>query len=196
MQLHHRTGWIELICGCMFSGKSEELIRRVKRAKIARVRYQVFKPVLDDRYHVTDVYSHDGRFVESIAVPDSATLYSEINPDTELVAVDEVQFFDKGIIDVSEKLANRGIRVILAGLDLDFRGEPFGPMPELLTLAEYTTKLHAICTRCGSPATRTQRLIDGKPAHYNDPVIMVGSAETYEARCRHCHELPGKPQLT
>ncbi|WP_019121060.1 thymidine kinase [Brevibacillus massiliensis] len=189
-----QNGWIELISGCMFSGKSEELIRRIKRAKIAKLRVQVFKPVIDDRYHAMAVVSHNGGMEEALAVHDARELWEAILPDTEVVAIDEVQFFDQEIVGVCQKLADRGVRVICAGLDQDFRGEPFGVTPELLALAEYTTKLHAICVSCGSPATRTQRLIDGRPADYNDPVIMVGTAEKYEARCRHCHEVPGKPE--
>ncbi len=193
MYFMNQNGWIEVISGCMFSGKSEELIRRIKRAKIAKLRVQVFKPIIDDRYHAMAVVSHNGVMEEAVAVRDSAEIWNAVLPDTEVVAIDEIQFFDEGIIDVCQRLANRGVRIICAGLDQDFRGEPFGVTPALLALAEFTTKLHAICVSCGSPATRTQRLIDGQPAHYHDPVIMVGTAESYEARCRHCHVVPGKP---
>lgn len=190
-----QSGWIEVICGCMFSGKSEELIRRIKRAKIAKMDVQVYKPKLDDRYHERAVVSHNGVMEEAIPVEHSREILALLRPETEVVAIDEVQFFDEGIIAVCEELAARGIRVICAGLDQDFRGEPFGVTPKLLALAEYVTKLEAICVSCGSPATRTQRLINGVPAHYNDPVIMVGTSESYESRCRHCHEVPGKPAV-
>ncbi|MBO8165331.1 MAG: thymidine kinase [Brevibacillus sp.] len=194
MLFMNRKGWLEVVCGCMFSGKSEELIRRVRRAKYGKLRTQVFKPLLDDRYHAMAVVSHNGTTEDAVAVAHSCDVWKAVRPDTDVVAIDEVQFFDDGIVDVAEALANRGVRVICAGLDLDFRGEPFGATPTLLAKAEFTTKLHAICVVCGSPATRTQRLIEGKPAHYHDPVILVGTAESYEARCRHCHEVPGKPR--
>lgn len=186
------TGWIELITGSMYCGKSEELIRRIKRAKIAKQKVQVFKPVIDVRYHKTNVVSHDGSQEEAIPVDCPDELVRRVNPDTDVVAIDEVQFFDERIADICELLADRGIRVILAGLDRDFRGEPFGPIPKIMALAEYVDKLHAICVVCGNPASRTQRLIDGKPAQYHDPVILVGAREVYEARCRKCHQVPGK----
>ncbi|UFJ40195.1 thymidine kinase [Brevibacillus humidisoli] len=188
-------GWIEVICGCMFSGKSEELIRRIRRAKYGKLRTQVFKPLIDDRYHAMAVVSHNGTMEDAIAVKHSRDIWNAVGSDTDVVAIDEVQFFDSGIVEVAEALADQGIRVMCAGLDLDFRGEPFGSTPTLLALAEFATKLHAICMVCGNPATRTQRLIDGKPAHYHDPIIMVGTSESYQARCRHCHEVPGKPRL-
>lgn len=186
------TGWIELITGSMYCGKSEELIRRITRAKIAKQKVQVFKPVIDDRYHQTNVVSHSGAQEEAIPVdcPDEVT--RRLSPDTDVVAIDEVQFFDDRIADICEQLADQGVRVILAGLDCDFRGEPFGPIPKIMALAEYVDKLHAICVVCGNPASRTQRLIDGEPANYNDPVILVGAQEVYEARCRKCHQVPGK----
>lgn len=190
MNFIKRLGWVELICGSMFSGKSEELIRRTKRARIAKQKIQVFKPVLDDRYHVTAVVSHAGDKEEAIAVKDSAQLKALIESDTEVVAIDEIQFFDEGIIELVSELADHGKRVICAGLDQDFRGEPFGPVPALMALAEYVDKLQAICVKCGNPASRTQRLINGQPALYGDPIIMVGASESYEARCRHCHEVP------
>ncbi|MDH7474698.1 MAG: thymidine kinase [Anaerolineae bacterium] len=183
-------GWIEVICGSMFSGKTEELIRRVRRAQIARQKVQVFKPVLDNRYAVEKVTSHNGIHFEARPVQDAAELLSLVEPDTTVVAVDEVQFFDWQIAEVCNRLADRGVRVIVAGLDLDFRGEPFGPMPLLMAQAERVDKLQAICVRCGAPASRTQRLINGQPAAYNDPIILVGASEVYEARCRHCHEVP------
>jgi thymidine kinase len=188
-----RGGWIELICGSMFSGKTEELIRRVRRAEIARQRVQVFKPNLDDRYAVTRVASHDGLQFEAVAIETAAEILEKLRPDTNVVAIDEAQFFDWAIADVARMLADRGLRVIVTGLDLDFRGEPFGPMPLLLAEAETVDKLHAICVVCGAPASRTQRLIDGRAASYTDPVILVGASEVYEARCRECHEVPGRP---
>jgi thymidine kinase len=178
----------------MFSGKTEELIRRLRRAQIAKQKVQVFKPVIDDRYGIQRITSHNGLYVEALPVKDATAILDLVEPDTTVVAVDEVQFFDWQISRVCEELARRGLRVIAAGLDVDFRGEPFGPMPVLMAEAEEVTKLQAICVVCGSPGSRTQRLLDGKPASYDDPVIMVGASEVYEARCRHCHEVPGKPQ--
>lgn len=174
----------------MFSGKSEELIRRVKRAVIARRAVQVFKPAIDDRYGVEVVRSHDGDSFVARPVRSSAEIPSLIGPDTSVVAVDEVQFFDPGIVEVCRELVRGGRRVICAGLDLDFRGEPFGPVPTLLALAERVDKLEAICVVCGEPGTRTQRIVDGVPADYDDPIIVIGANEAYEARCRSCHEVP------
>lgn len=182
-------GWLEVICGSMYSGKSEELIRRVRRAKIARLKIQVFKPLLDDRYNQTNVVSHNGEYAEAIAVPDSGVLYSMVQEDTEVVAIDEAQFFDMGLVNVCKRLADQGKRVIVAGLDMDFRGQPFGPTPMLMAIAEYVDKLQAICIKCGNPANRTQRLVNGKPARASEPTILVGASESYEARCRHCHEV-------
>lgn len=190
MYLKSQAGWIEVIAGVMFSGKSEELIRRVRRAIIAKKKVQVFKSHLDDRYGIYSVTTHDGLAVEAEPVSSSLEIAEKVGPDTSVVAVDEAQFLDRGIVAVATALANRGVRVILAGTDTDFRGEPFGPMPELLAVAEVVDKLHAICVRCGDPACRNQRLIDGKAAPYDSPIIMVGGRETYEARCRRCHEVP------
>lgn len=181
-------GWIEVIAGVMFSGKSEELIRRVRRALIARKRVQVFKSHLDDRYNgVYAVGSHDGRSIEAIPVDSAQQIALRLDPHAQVVAIDEVQFLDAGIVPLANSLAARGRRVILAGTDTDFRGEPFGAMPHLLCAAEVVDKLHAICVRCGAPATRNQRLIGGQPARYDSPVVMVGGTESYEARCRACH---------
>jgi len=185
----HRKGWIEVIAGPMFSGKSEELIRRVRRALIARQSVLVFKPRLDNRYHESHVVSHDGKQVAAIPVESAAEMAAHLDPLPQVVAVDEVQFLDRGLLSLVEGLAAKGVRVILAGLDLDFRGEPFGIMPELLARAEFVEKLSAICPRCGAPATRTQRLVNGRPARYSDPVILVGAEEHYEPRCRACHEV-------
>ncbi len=190
----HTGGWIEVICGSMFSGKTEELIRRVKRATIARQKVQVFKPALDTRYNAEKVSSHNGMHFDARVVSHASDILALVEDDTDVVAVDEVQFFDWAIADVCAELADRGKRVIVAGLDMDFRGEPFGPMPLLMAQAEVVDKLQAICVRCGGTASRTQRLINGRPANYDDPVIMVGAAEVYEARCRRCHEVPGKPK--
>ncbi len=188
-------GSIEVICGSMFSGKTEELIRRVRRAQIARQRVQVFKHALDDRYAVQAITSHNGARIEAVPIISSADIAALVAPETDLVAIDEVQFLDAGICRVAEDLAHRAMRVILAGLDTDFRGEPFGPIPFLLAMAEDVTKLQAICIVCGAPASRTQRLVDGRPAHYSNPIILIGAREAYEARCRRCHEVPGKPVL-
>jgi thymidine kinase len=184
-------GWLEVIAGVMFSGKSEELIRRVRRALIAKKRVQVFKSHLDARYAgLFSVSSHDRRTVEAIPVDSSAQLVQRLDPTAQVVAIDEAQFLDDGVVRAATALADRGRRVILAGLDTDFRGEPFGPMPQLMSVAEVVDKLHAICVLCGAPASRTQRLLDGRPAPYNSPTILVGAADSYEARCRACHEVP------
>jgi thymidine kinase len=195
MSTVHQGGTVEVICGGMFSGKTEELIRRVRRAQIARQKVQVFKHALDARYGVEIVASHNGMRIEALAVHSSQEILAGLEPGTTVVAVDEVQFLDPGICDAAAAMAGRGLRVILAGLDTDFRGEPFGPIPTLLAVAEDVVKLQAICMVCGAAATRTQRLVNGRPAHYSDPVILVGAQEVYEARCRRCHEVPGKPVL-
>jgi thymidine kinase len=190
-----KPGWVEVISGVMFAGKSEELIRRVRRSVIARKKVQVFKSHLDDRYGgVFTISSHDGTLVEAEPVSASVEIMERIRPDTEVVAVDEAQFLDAGIVPVANTLARRGVRVILAGTDSDFRGEGFGAMPQLMAVAEIVDKLYAICVICGGPATRNQRLINGKPAPYDSPQIMVGGRESYEARCRHCHEVPRKDE--
>jgi thymidine kinase len=185
-------GWIELVCGSMFSGKTEELIRRVRRAKIAKQNVQVFKPAMDTRYTTEAVTSHNGLGVEAVPVQSAAEIEQLIRPETSVAAIDEVQFFGWEITELCQKLADRGMRVIAAGLDMDFRGEPFGPMPVLMAQAERVDKLQAICVVCGNPASRTQRLINSQPAAYDDPVILVGGSESYEARCRKCHQVPRK----
>ena len=183
-------GWIEVVAGVMFSGKSEELIRRVRRALIARKRVQVFKSHLDNRYSgVFTVGSHDGRTIEAVPVDSSEQITLRLDPLAQVVAIDEAQFLDLGIVALANDLAARGRRVILAGTDTDFRGEPFGAMPMLMCTAEVVDKLHAICVLCGAPATRNQRLIEGKPAKYDSPIVMVGGADSYEARCRACHKI-------
>ena len=185
-------GWIEVICGSMFSGKTEELIRRVRRAQIARQKVQVFKPRLDDRCQFERVASHTGMHLDAIVVGGAREIPQLVAPDTTVVVIDEGQFFDWTIADVCNLLADNARRVIIAGLDTDFRGEPFGPMPLLMAQAERVDKLQAICVVCGAPASRSQRLINGRPAFYDDPIIMVGADEVYEARCRHCHQVPRK----
>ena len=188
-------GWIEVVCGVMFSGKSEELIRRVRRAMIAKKRVQVFKSHLDERYAgIYVISSHDGRTTEAIPVDTPEQIARQVKADTDVIAVDEAQFLDASIVDLATDWANNGMRVILAGTDTDFRGEPFGPMPQLLAIAEVVDKLHAICVKCGNPASRNQRLIAGRPARYDSPTIMVGSAESYEARCRSCHSVPRRDE--
>lgn len=189
----NNSGWIEVITGPMYSGKSEELIRRIRRVKIAQKKVKVFKPLIDDRYSNDNVVSHSGDSIEAIPVDHPEELYDRLEDDVEVVAIDEIQFFSEEIVEICETLADKGKRVIVAGLDRDFKNEPFVPMPELLSRAEYIEKLHAICLQCGDPATRTQRLIDGEPASYDDPIILVGATENYEARCRSCHQVKDKP---
>lgn len=194
MDLQIKAGWIEVIVGSMYAGKTEELVRRIKRINYAKKDCLVFKPIIDNRYSKSEIVSHNNTKIESIVIEKSTDILSYIGPVLPYaVAVDEVQFLDRDIITVAEQLADRGVRVILAGLDKDFRGEPFGVVPELLARAEFVTKLEAICQVCGAPATRTQRIINGKPASYNDPIILIGASEHYEARCRHCHIVGDKP---
>ncbi|KXZ40542.1 thymidine kinase [Alkalithermobacter thermoalcaliphilus JW-YL-7 = DSM 7308] len=183
--IHH--GYIEVIIGPMYSGKSEELIRRLKRAKIAKQNVIAFKPEIDNRYSSEDVVSHNGTSIDAIPIKSAKEILSYIKKNVQVVGIDEVQFFDDEIVDIAIKLADEGIRVIAAGLDMDFKGEPFGPTPKLLAVAEFVDKLQAVCMICGEPAHRTQRLINGEPAKYNDPIILVGAKESYEARCRKCH---------
>ena len=185
-----KDGSIEVITGSMFSGKTDELIRRLRRARIARQKIQVFKPKLDTRFNVNRVTSHAGTDFEATAVASARDILALLEEGTTVVAIDEAQFFDDEIIPVAERLADSGLRVVVAGLDTDFRGEPFGPMPTLMAQAEVVDKLHAICMVCGAPASRTQRLINGQPARYFDPVVVVGASELYEARCRTHHEVP------
>ncbi|MGG3395864.1 thymidine kinase [Bacillus velezensis] len=192
MYIMKQSGWLELICGSMFSGKSEELIRRVKRATYAKQEVKVFKPAIDNRYSEEAVVSHNGTSMTSHVISSSAEIWDHISESTDVIAVDEVQFFGESIIGDLSSLADKGYRVIAAGLDMDFRGEPFGVVPNLMAVAESVMKLQAVCSVCGSPASRTQRLIDGKPASYDNPVILVGASESYEARCRHHHEVPKK----
>ncbi len=188
-----KHGWIEVVAGVMFSGKSEELLRRVRRALIAGRRVQLFKSHLDDRYGGQfRISSHDGRQIDAEPVSNSVQVAEKVRRETQVVAIDEAQFLDDGICEVVDALADAGIRVIVVGIDMDFRGEPFGPMGLLLARAERIDKLDAICVVCGDSATRSQRLVDGKPAPAEGPTIQVAGAETYEARCRRCHEVPAR----
>lgn len=188
--MRHHTGSIEVITGSMFSGKTDELIRRLRRATIAKQNVQVFKPIIDNRYHADKVTSHAGTAFNAIPVKSSSEIIDLLDPETSVVGIDEAQFFDEGIVGIAQDLAGRGVRVLVAGLDTDFRGEPFGCMPTFLAIAEKVDKLQAICMTCGEPACRTQRLVNGKPARYFDPVVIVGASEMYEARCREHHEVP------
>lgn len=174
-----KSGWIEVVCGSMFSGKTEELIRRLKRAKIANLKVEIFKPQIDTRYHETEVVSHDANSIMSTPVASSQNILLLSN-EVEVVGIDEAQFFDEGLPDVCEMLANKGIRVIIAGLDMDFLGRPFGPMPALLAKAEYITKVHAICVRCGALANHSYRIIE------NESKVLLGEKDSYEPRCRSC----------
>jgi len=188
--MRHTHGSIEVVCGSMFSGKTDELIRRLVRATIAKQKVQVFKPAIDIRYAVEKVTSHAGSNYDALPVEKAADIRDNLDKDTTVVGIDEAQFFDPEVVSVADELAARGIRVLVAGLDTDFRGEPFGPMPLLMSRAEHVDKLHAICMVCGDEASRTQRLVNGKPARYDDPVVIVGASELYEARCRLHHEVP------
>ncbi len=194
MDLQNKAGWIEVIVGSMYAGKTEEFLRRIKRIHYAKKDVLVFKPKIDNRYSNNEIVSHNKSKTASFEIDKAKEIYNYIKDELPYaIAVDEVQFIDKGIIALAEDLADRGVRVILAGLDKNFRGEPFGVVPELLARAEFVTKLEAICQVCGAPATRTQRIINGEPASYNDPIILIGAEEQYEARCRHCHVVRDKP---
>ena len=195
MYHQYRPGWVEVISGCMFAGKTEELIRRIKVLEFAKKNIKVFKPRIDNRYSDTFVVSHAGSRVNSIVIDRAAEILDHVYSSVDVVAIDEVQFLDEDICEVCDILAKEGKRVMVAGLDMDFRGEPFGMMPKLITEAEFVTKLTAVCNKCGAPATRTQRLVNGKSASYNDPLVLIGASEAYEARCRHCHEVTDKPKM-
>lgn len=188
--MKHTHGSIEVVCGSMFSGKTDELIRRLIRATIAKQKVQVFKPAIDVRYAVEKVTSHAGANFDAIPIQNAQDIFTRMDSDTTVIGIDEAQFFDPEVVEVARSLAEKGIRVLVAGLDMDFRGEPFGPMPRLMAMAEHVDKLHAICMVCGDEASRTQRLVNGKPARYDDPVVIVGASELYEARCRVHHEVP------
>src|ERR687893_116150 len=184
------TGSLTVITGSMFSGKTEELIRRLRRALYARRSVQVFKHALETRSELTEIRTHSGALHEAVAVSTSDELLAKVERTTDVVAIEEAQFFDEGIVEVCRRLADAGYEVIAAGLDMDFKGEPFGPMPRLLAEADEVTKLRAICARCGRETSRSQRLITGRPAPVSAPTILIGAEESYEARCRHCHEVP------
>ena len=192
MDIVTKPGWIEVVCGPMFAGKSEELIRRARRLDYAKKKYLVFKPAIDNRYSETEVVSHIKNKIKSISIQKASEILKYVKNDTYAVIIDEVQFLDAEVVDICELLANRGIRVIVGGLDTDFRGEGFTVITELLARAEDVTKLTAICVKCGAPATKTQRIVNGVPASYNEPTILVGASEQYEPRCRHCHEINKK----
>jgi thymidine kinase len=194
--MKHETGSVEVICGSMFCGKTEELIRRLRRAEIARQKVQVFKPAIDKRYDSGQrVTSHAGMAFDAFPVQNARQILDCVDADTTVVGIDEAQFLDADIVNITQSLANSGVRVIVTGLDSDFRGEPFGSMPTLMSIAERVDKLQAICMVCGESASRTQRLVNGRPANYSDPIVIVGAAEMYEARCRLHHEVPGHPAL-
>ena len=185
-----RSGWIEVISGSMFSGKTEELLRRLRRSAIADQSVAVYTPAVDDRYGEATIGTHNGRQWEATVVDnegDGPLDILDANPDAEVIAIDEANFFSNALVEACNALADRGARVIVSGTDQTFRGESFEPLPQLMATAEYVDKLRAICTVCGEPATRNQRLIEGEPAHADDPTILVGAAESYEARCRECH---------
>lgn len=178
----NRSGWLEVIVGSMFSGKTEELIRRIRRAQMAKQRVQVFKPGLDNRYSETQIASHNDGRIEAFVIKDAKEILDQLSDNTRVVGIDEGQFFGPEVVEVAQKLANRGLRVIVAGLDMDWKGQPFQPMPSLMATAEFVTKLHAICVSCGATASRTQRTV----AAQGD--ILVGASDSYEARCRACYD--------
>lgn len=192
MQRRSNGGWLEVICGPMFSGKSEELIRRVTRSKIARIPVQVFKPQLDNRYAEAEVVSHSHWKVEALPVASSTEMIRAISDQTEVIGVDEGQFFDEGLLEVADNLATTGIQVIVAGLDTDFLRRPFEPIPSLCDRAEYVTKMLAVCHRCGGPALYTQRIVQ------SDDLVVLGAQDSYEARCRMCYDPtePEQPELS
>ena len=180
-----QEGWIEIITGCMFSGKTSELLERVKRAELSGHHVELFKPAVDDRYGETEIGSHNGERKKAKVVENA----SEIEPEAYVIGIDEANFFDQELVEKVGELAGKGHRVIISGLDSDFRSEPFSPVPELMARAEFVDKLNAVCVKCGSTANRTQRIVDGKPAHIDDPTVVVGADEKYEARCRSCFEI-------
>ena len=195
VMLNQKEGWIEVITGPMFAGKTEELIRRVRRLEYAKKNIVVFKPQIDNRYSGNEIVSHNNSKTKSIDINKAEDMFLHVTKETDVVAVDEIQFLDSPTVAVLEHLANLGKRVIVSGLDTDFRGEPFSFMPRLLSIAEYVTKLSAVCVKCGTPATKTQRIVNGKPAKYLDPIVLIGARESYEARCRKCHRVYRKPKL-
>lgn len=190
MYQRYNEGWIEVITGCMFAGKTEEFIRRIQVLRFAKKKIVVFKPKLDNRYRSDQVVSHSGSHIDCYVIQHANEMCLYLHDQYDVIAVDEIQFFDEDMIVVLNQLADQGKRVIVSGLDMDFRGEPFGIMAKLITQAEFVTKLTAVCMVCGAPATRSQRLMNGEPARFNEPIINVGASECYEARCRHCHVVP------
>jgi thymidine kinase len=188
--MKHSTGLVEVVTVSMFCGKTDEMIRRLRRATIAKQKVQVFKPAIDKRYDNIKVVSHAGTNIDATPIDNISELRTKLDDDTTVVGIDEAQFLDDEIVDFVNELAEKGVRVIISGLDTDFRAEPFGPMPHLISQAERVDKLHAICMVCGEPASRTQRLVNGNPAHYDDPIVIVGADEMYEARCREDHDVP------
>ena len=195
MYHQYNDGTLEVITGCMFAGKTEELIRRVNVLRYANKNIIVFKPKVDNRFSDAAVVSHAGNSMESVDIASALEILDHVLPEHDVVAIDEIQFFEDEVLQICEYLALQGKRVMVAGLDMDFRGEPFGVIPALMTHAEFVTKLTAVCTVCGAPATRTQRLVDDKPASYHDPIVMIGASEAYEARCRHDHQVSNKPKV-
>ena len=183
----NKKGWVEIIVGPMFAGKTEELIRRVKRMEYAKKKYMIFKPAIDNRYSKTEIVSHNKKSLNAISISHGSDIKRHLKSDIQAIVIDEVQFFDESLIKYVKELADEGYRVICAGLDTDFRGEPFGVVGPIMAISENVTKLTAICSVCGEEATRTQRIIAGQPAYYDDPTILVGEKESYEARCRCCH---------
>lgn len=194
MRLNQKEGWIEVITGPMFAGKTEELLRRVNRLEYAKKNIVVFKPVIDNRYADDEVVSHNKNKTKSVNIQKAEDMFMHVTKETEVIVIDEVQFLDGATVDIINAFADAGKRVIVSGLDTDFRGVPFSFMPTLLSIAEYVTKLSAVCLECGSPATRTQRIVNGKPARYLDPIVLIGASESYEARCRKCHKVYRKPK--
>lgn len=185
----NKKGWVEVITGPMFAGKTEELIRRVKRMEYAKKNYLIFKPTIDVRYSKTEIVSHSKKALKAISISHGRDIRRHLKDNTQAIVIDEVQFFDESLLKYVQEFAKEGYRVICAGLDTDFRGEAFGVIGPLMAISEEVTKLRAICNICGEDATRTQRIIDGMPAYYDDPTILVGANESYEARCRCCHEV-------
>ena len=188
----YNPGFIEVVCGCMFAGKTEEIIKRIRVLEYAKKNVVAIKPTIDNRYSESQIASLAGNFTKCVCVkPDDMDFFKGLIDDksVDVVVIEEVQFFDFEIVDICEKLAQAKKRVIVCGLDMDFKGEPFKVTAALLAKAEFVTKLSAVCQVCGAPATRTQRLIDGKPAKYDDPIVLVGASECYQARCRKCHQI-------
>jgi len=194
MPIIKKNGRIEIITGPMFAGKTEELLRRIRRMQYAKKRIIVFKPTIDDRYSMNEVVSHDHNRTKSVNIMRAEEMLEHVDNTVDVIAIDEVQFLNEEVCDYIELFAAKGIHVIVSGLDTDFRGEPFGFIPRILSKAESVVKLSAICVQCGAPGTKTQRMVDGKPAKYHDPIVLIGASESYEARCRHCHKVYAKPK--